>query len=81
MNKQSKIAKTTARLATLDELIQSVLPLFVAPIPPKSTLREWFENLPQFKQNPAAKRGGGPVYYSVSAVEKFFQSRTIGGLR
>jgi hypothetical protein len=31
----------------------------------------------RFKANPVARRGGGPVYYSVAAAEKFFRSRVI----
>ena len=69
----------SARLASLDGLMQTVIPAFFNPVPSRETLREWFDNarIPRFKANPAAKRGGGPVYYSVSAVEKFLQSRTL----
>lgn len=35
--------------------------------------------IPRFKPNPTAKRGGGYVYYSVPAVEKFLRSRTTTG--
>ncbi len=69
----------TARLASLDGLMETVIPAFLNPAPSRETLREWFDTarIPRFKANPAAKRGGGPVYYSVSAVEKFLQSRTL----
>ena len=69
----------TARLASLDGLMETVIPAFLNPAPSRETLREWFDaaRIPRFKANPAAKRGGGPVYYSVSAVEKFLQSRTL----
>ena len=68
-----------ARLATLDELEKSVLPNFLNPIPSRDALRDLFdrEKIPRFKANPTAKRGGGLVYYSVSAVEKLFRSRTL----
>jgi len=69
----------TARLATLDELLKTTIPNFVAPPPSREALRAWFDDarIPRFKSNPAAKRGGGAVYYSVPAVEKFFRSRTM----
>jgi hypothetical protein len=69
----------TARMATLDQLIKTLIPAFLTPTPSHETLREWFDNarIPRFKANPAARRGGGPVYYSVSAVEKFFETRTL----
>lgn len=67
----------TARLATLDQLRETLLPNFLSPVPANETLRDWFVKLPKFKANPAAKRGGGPVYYSVAAVEKFLRSRTL----
>lgn len=66
-----------ARLATLDELIATILPAYLSPVPSRETLRDWFDRarIPRFKMNPLAKRGGGPVYYSVAAVEKFLRSR------
>jgi hypothetical protein len=69
----------TARLATLDQLIETTLPNFIAPIPSRDTLRSWFDSakIPRFKANPTARRGGGPVFYSVAAVEKFLRSRTL----
>jgi hypothetical protein len=72
--------KLCARFATLDELLQNVVPLFVAPTPQRETFRDWLDraNVPRFKANPVAKRGGGPCFYSVSAVEKFFRQRTSG---
>lgn len=68
---------TTARLATLDELKKTTLPAFLSPIPSDETLRAWFSDLPQFKANPTAARGGGPVYYLVSAVEKMLRGRVL----
>jgi hypothetical protein len=68
-----------ARLASLDGLLQTVIPAFLNPVPSRETLRDWFDKarIPRFKSNPTARRGGGPVYYSVSAVEKFLQGRTL----
>jgi hypothetical protein len=69
----------TARLASLDGLLETVIPAYLNPTPARETLREWFDEarIPRFKANPTAKRGGGPVYYSVAAVEKFLQTRTL----
>ena len=69
--------QTKARLATLAQL-RPILSLHIDPIPSDETLRMWFDagKVPRFKSNPVAKRGGGRVFYSVSGVEKFLQSRT-----
>ena len=69
----------SARLATLDRLLETVIPLFLDPPPSRDTVRALLDaaNVPRFKTNPTAKRGGGPCYYSVSAVEKLFRSRTL----
>jgi len=68
------------RLATLDQLTVTILPAYLSPVPGRVTLRGWFAGIPHFKTNPAAKRGGGPAYYSVSAVEKYMRDRlTVGG--
>ena len=74
-----KTPKASARLSTLDELIENTLPNFITPIPSKDTLRTWFDgaNIPRFKSNPTARRGGGRVFYSVSAVENFLRNRTL----
>ena len=74
----SEQVQTTARLATIDELLRTTIPAFLAPAPSHETLRDWFHQarIPRFKANPLAKRGGGPVFYSVSAVEKFLRLRT-----
>lgn len=68
-----------ARLATIDQLAKDILPNFIAPVPSRDALRALFDsaNIPRFKANPLAKRGGGFCYYSVSAVEKLFRSRTL----
>lgn len=69
------------RHATLDVLLETTIPLFLSPPPSRETLRDWFDRarIPRFKANPLARRGGGPVYYSVAAVEKFLRSRTLPG--
>jgi hypothetical protein len=74
MNKTESIKK--ARLATMDELIQNVLPLFITPIPSRETLRSWFDraHIPRLKTSPTARRGGGALYYDVEAVKKFLRS-------
>ena len=69
----------TSRLASLDGLLETVIPASLNPTPSRETLREWFDEarIPRFKANPTAKRGGGPVSYSVAAVEKCLQTRTL----
>lgn len=71
----------SARLATLDQLVETTIPAYLSPVPSRETLRDWFDkaHVPRFKANPVAKRGGGPVFYSVAAVEKFLRSRTLFG--
>lgn len=68
-----------ARLATLDELLTNIIPLFLSPPPRRDTLRHWLNRarVPRFKTNPLAKRGGGAVYYSVAGVEKMLRQRGI----
>jgi trehalose utilization protein len=75
---QDTIGSSCARLATLDQLIETTIPAFLAPVPSKDTLRSWFDDarIPRFKSNPMAKRGGGRVFYQVSGVEKFLRGRT-----
>ena len=72
-----------ARLATLDVLLQTTIPVFLCPPRSRETLRDWFDpaRIPRFKANPIARRGGGPVYYSVAAVENLLRSRTLPGPR
>lgn len=73
-----KCCEMKARLATLPRLAETTVAAFLDPVPPLPTLRNWFEPLPKFKANPSARRGGGTVFYSVSAVEKFLRTRTMG---
>ncbi len=74
-------AQSTARLATLGQLRESILRVYLNPIPTNETLRSWFDQarIPRYKSNALARRGGGPVYYSVAAVEKFLRLRTLPG--
>ena len=74
-----KNISNTARLATLDQLIENILPLFLSPVPSRDTLRDWFDKakVKRFKSNPTAKRGGGPCFYSVADVENLLRSRTV----
>ncbi len=74
-------ANISARLATLDQLLKTTIPAFLSPPPARDTLRDWLDaaRIPRFKNNPLAKRGGGPVFYSVCHVEKFLQQRTLNG--
>lgn len=71
-----------ARLATIESLQKNILPAYLDPIPPRKTIHNWFRraNIPRFKSNPACRNGGGEVYYSVAAVEKFFRQRMAGGM-
>jgi hypothetical protein len=71
-----KQASRRDQVSTLDELIVSVLPNHFTQVPRKARLRAWFRaaRISYFKANPAAIRGGGPAYYSVSAVERFLGS-------
>ncbi len=73
------IATISARLATLNQLRVTTIPAFLNPVPCAETLRAWFDaaGVPRFKSNPAAKRGGGPAFYSVAHVEKLLRSRTL----
>lgn len=68
-------SKIKARLATLDELLANVVPLYLAPPPTRDTLRNLLDRhgVPKFKSNPSAKRGGGHCFYSVSHTVKVLQ--------
>ena len=74
-----KTTNPSARLSSLDGLLETIIPAYLTPVPSRETLRDWFDlaRIPRFKSNPTAKRGGGPVFYSVAAVEKFLQTRTL----
>jgi len=71
----------TARLATIDRLRATTLPIFLDPVPARDTLRAMFDRagIPRFKSNPSAKRGGGSCFYSVAHVERLFRTRTVPG--
>lgn len=81
MESKLKENQTTARLATMSQLRETTLPAFIQPIPCVETLRSWFDaaRIPRFKSNPSARRGGGKVFYSVAAIEKFLRSRMLPG--
>jgi hypothetical protein len=70
--------QSTARLASLKELREHVLPNYLLRIPSDETLRAWFDaaKIPRFKANPTCLRGGGYVHYQVSAIERYFERRT-----
>jgi hypothetical protein len=66
-----------ARLATLPEIRENVLPNFIHPLPSNETLRALFDEykVRRFKSNPKARRGGGPVFYSIADIENIFRNR------
>jgi hypothetical protein len=77
--KTADILNPQARAATLEKIRSEVAPNFIDPVPSSDTLRDWFDKagIPRFKANPGATRGGGPCFYQLSAVEKFFRGRMI----
>ena len=81
-NPKSPNEAARARTATLAQLRETVLPAYLDPLPHDDTLRAWFDRakIPRLKSNPHAKRGGGLVYYSVSAVEKMLKQQLPGRL-
>ena len=72
-------SEINSRLASLDELLVNVIPVYLSPVPSRDTVRDWLDKarIPRFKANPVAKRGGGTAFYSVAAVEKLFRSRMV----
>lgn len=80
--KDTKSTEVTskARMATIPQLLNTTVAVYLDPPPKGSTLRAWLDGarVPRFKANPTAARGGGPVYYSVAAVEKLLESKTRG---
>ena len=71
----------TSAWQRLHRCARSPLPAHLDPVPSAETLRIWFdrERVPRFKSNPSAKRGGGPVYYSVLHVERLLRDRLLPG--
>jgi hypothetical protein len=69
----------TARMAWLDVIQKEVVPQFIQPTPCRAPLKKRFKNLPRFKSNPCAKRGGGTLFYNVAGVERFLKQRTLPG--
>jgi hypothetical protein len=72
-------ANQSARLATLTIILETIVPNFLQPVPNRLTVKRWLDDarIPRFKANVTASRGGGVVYYSVPAVEKFFRARIM----
>ena len=70
--------KPRPRLASLDEIIATVLPAYISPVPKRRTVKAWLDSagIVRFKMNPGAIRGGGLVFYSITAVERLFANRT-----
>lgn len=70
-----------ARMATIGQLRKTVITAYLDPVPCTVTLRAMFDaaQIPRLKSNPAARRGGGPCYYSVAAVERYLKTRTLPG--
>lgn len=63
------------RLASLDALLETVIPAHIEPVPTKKALRNLLDryNIPRFKPNPHAERGGGTCLYSVPHVERLLR--------
>lgn len=53
-------------------ILLQIIPLYISPTPCAATVKAWLKawKIPSIKANPAAKRGGGHVFYSAAAVEK-----------
>jgi hypothetical protein len=77
----SNTTKQRARLATLDELRENILPVHIAPLPCAATLRRMLDRhgVRRLKANPTARGGGGPCYYCVADVEKMLQKSLLPG--
>jgi hypothetical protein len=73
-----KAPEIRARLATIDQLRETLLPQYLDPVPSRRSLKEWFRRakLSSLKANPAARRGGGAVWYSVAQVERLLRQRS-----
>lgn len=72
---------SNVRLATLDQLLETTIPAFLAPPPSRFTVRGWLNRwkVPRFKANPSAVRGGGVVFYSIPHVERMIRGRILHG--
>ena len=68
--------ETKPKYASMIQVRKTIIATYMSPAPSKETLVAWFKDagIPSFKSNPNAKRGGGTVYYSVEAIEKFLNS-------
>jgi type VI protein secretion system component VasA len=78
MNGQNTTQMPRARLATVDELLRTLIPAYLSPIPSKKSVTQMLKaaRVQSFKSNPTAKRGGGRVFYSVSGTEKLLRHRS-----
>ncbi len=74
--KTKYVKRCSAQLATLDQILQTIILQRLDPAPSVPTLRLWFKRagIPRFKLNPGAKHGGGKVFYSVAAVEQWLSA-------
>lgn len=70
-------AKIRARLATVDELLEKLVPQYLTPVPSRRAFIEWLgrAGVDRLKANPTAKRGGGACWYHVSQVERLLRQR------
>lgn len=71
----------TPRLATLARIKSDVLPGYFDELPSDETLRNHFRaaGIPFIKRNRAAKRGGGPVFWEISAIERYLKAQLKSG--
>ena len=65
-------------MATLDQLMITVIRAHFSPPPPRRTVKGWLDsaNIPRFKPNTKCTRGGGVVFYNVASVEQFIIEHT-----
>lgn len=67
-----------ARLATAEELLQTIIPAYLSPPPTKRALVRLLKSagVQTFKASPSARRGGGRVFYSVAGTERLLRQRS-----
>jgi hypothetical protein len=66
-----------AKLATVDQLMATVVSDYLDPVPTRRYLVDLFkkENISTMKANPNARNGGGTVWYSVDQVERLLRQK------
>jgi hypothetical protein len=66
-----------ARMATARELLDTVVPAYLTPIPSERALVTWFKRfgVTGLKANPSAIRGGGKTWWHVADVEKMLREK------